>query len=176
MTTEDPVTPYKRVLVPVDFSAASLEALAAARGLARTTGAELHLFHSVDDVAWRYLGYPLETLGQVQTAVTDSANEQLRELAIQEQREGLTVDYTVVVSTRPASAIVTFAAEQGIDLIVMGTHGRGAMLRMMLGSVAEHVVRTAPCPVMVVRDPRPRGGAVQARQEEVSAVGTAALW
>jgi len=170
------VTPYKRLLVPVDFSPVSLEALASARELARTTGASLHLFHSVDDVAWRYVGYPLDALAQVQTAVTDSANEQLRELAIQEQREGLAVESTLVVSTRPASAIVAFAREHAIDLIVMGTHGRGAMLRMMLGSVAEHVVRTAPCPVMVVRDPRPRAAATHARQAEVSAVAAAALW
>lgn len=165
------MTPYKRLLVPVDFSPVSLEALATARDLAKTTGASLHLFHSVDDVAWRYLGYPLESLAQVQTTVTDSANEQLRELALQEQREGLTVETTLVISTRPASAIVEFAREHAIDLIVMGTHGRGAMLRMMLGSVAEHVVRTAPCPVMVVRDPRPRGGSVQARQEQAHTVG-----
>ena len=170
------MTPYKRLLVPVDFSPVSLEALASARELARTTGASLHLFHSVDDVAWRYVGYPLDALAQVQTAVTDSANEQLRELAIQEQREGLPVESTLVVSTRPASAIVAFAREHAIDLIVMGTHGRGAMLRMMLGSVAEHVVRTAPCPVMVVRDPRPRGAATHARQADVSAVAAAALW
>ncbi|HVQ42865.1 MAG TPA: universal stress protein [Vicinamibacterales bacterium] len=170
------MTPYKRLLVPVDFSPVSLEALATARDLAKTTGASLHLFHSVDDVAWRYLGYPLEALGEVQTTVTDSANEQLRELAIKEQREGLTVESTLVVSTRPASAIVEFAREHAIDLIVMGTHGRGAMLRMMLGSVAEHVVRTAPCPVMVVRDPRPRATAGHARQEEASAVSAAALW
>lgn len=165
------MTPYKRVLVPVDFSPVSLEALASARELAKSTGATLHLFHSVDDVAWRYLGYPLDALAQVQTAVTDSANEQLRELAIQEQREGLAVECTLVVSTRPASAIVTFAREHAIDLIVMGTHGRGAMLRMMLGSVAEHVVRTAPCPVMVVRDPRPRATSTHALQADASAVG-----
>jgi universal stress protein A len=168
---EDPVTHYTRLLVPVDFSPVSLEALATARDLAKTTGASLHLFHSVDDVAWRYLGYPLEALGQVQTTVTDSANEQLRELAIQEQREGLTVESTLVVSTRPASAIVDFAREHAIDLIVMGTHGRGAMLRMMLGSVAEHVVRTAPCPVMVVRDTRPSATSTQPRQAVATAVG-----
>ena len=153
------------------ISARSLEALASARELAKTTGASLHLFHSVDDVAWRYLGYPLDALGQVQTAVTDSATKQLRELAIQEQRAGLAVECTIVVSTRPASAIVTFARENAIDLIVMGTHGRGAMLRMMLGSVAEHVVRSAPCPVMVVRDPRPRAGITQVRFADASAVG-----
>jgi universal stress protein A len=165
------VTHYTRLLVPVDFSPVSLEALATARDLAKTTGASLHLFHSVDDVAWRYLGYPLEALGQVQTTVTDSATEQLRELAIQEQREGLTVESTLVVSTRPASAIVDFAREHAIDLIVMGTHGRGAMLRMMLGSVAEHVVRTAPCPVMVVRDTRPGATSTQPRQRVATAVG-----
>ena len=165
------MTPYRRLLVPVDFSTVSLEALANARELARTTGATLHLFHSVDDVSWRYLGYPLDALAQIQTAVTDSAKDQLRELALQEQRAGLTVESTLVVSTRAASAIVTFARENDIDLIVMGTHGRGAMLRMMLGSVAEHVVRTAPCPVMVVRDPRPRGTATPARPGDACAVG-----
>jgi len=159
------------MLVPVDFSPVSLEALASARELAKSTGASLHLFHSVDDVSSRYLGYPLDSLAQIQTTVTNSAAEQLRELAIQEQREGLTVETTLVVSARPASAIVTFARENAIDLIVMGTHGRGAMLRMMLGSVAEHVVRTAPCPVMVVRDPRPHAGARQARTEDTHAVG-----
>ena len=166
--------PYRRILVPVDFSAASLQALASARELAKTTGASLHLFHSVDDVSWRYLGYPLEALAQIQEAVTDSANEQLRELAIQVQREGLTVESSLVVSTRPATAIVTFARENTIDLIVMGTHGRGAMLRMMLGSVAEHVMRTAPCPVMVVRDSKPRGAATPTREDDARAVGAAA--
>jgi nucleotide-binding universal stress UspA family protein len=130
----------------------------------------LHLFHSVDDVSWRYLSYPLDALAQIQSAVTDSANDQLRELAIQEQRQGLPVESSLVVSTRPASAIVTFAREHDIDLIVMGTHGRGAMLRMMLGSVAEHVVRTAPCPVMVVRDPRPRGASTQIHPADTFAV------
>jgi nucleotide-binding universal stress UspA family protein len=168
------VTPYKHILVPIDFSAASLEALAKARQLAKTTGASVHLFHAVDDVSWRYLGYPLDALAQIQTAVTDSADEQMRELAIQEQREGLAVESSLVVSTRPASAIVTFARENGVDLIVMGTHGRGAMLRMMLGSVAEQVVRTATCPVMVVRDPRPHGTSAAARQSGESAMAFAA--
>jgi len=171
MNMEVSVTPYKQLLVPVDFSAASLQALAAARALAKTNGAELHLLHSVDDVAWRYLGYPLDALAQVQTAVTTSANEQLRELAIREQRDGLAVETTLVVSARPASAIVEYAREHRIDLIVMGTHGRGAMLRMMIGSVAEQVVRTAPCPVMVVRESRPGGPAASVRHAETSAVG-----
>jgi universal stress protein A len=159
------------VLVPVDFSPVSLEALASARELAKATGATLHLFHSVDDVAWRYLEYPVDAVAQLQTSVTDSANEELRELVLKERSEGLAVESTLVVSARPASAIAAFAREHAIDLIVMGTHGRGAMLRMMLGSVAEHVVRTAPCPVLVVREPRPRTTSTQARQPDACAVG-----
>jgi nucleotide-binding universal stress UspA family protein len=165
------MVPYKLLLVPIDFSALSLEALASARELAKATGASLHLFHAVDDVAWRYLGYPLDALAQVQTAVTESAGEQLRDLVRQEQREGLAVDSTFVVSTRPASAIVTFAREHGVDLIVMGTHGRGAMMRMMLGSVAEQVVRSAPCPVLVVRERKPRAQTADVRPGDAIQVG-----
>ena len=163
--------PYKRLLVPVDFGPVSLEALAAARDLAKTTGATLHLFHAVDDVAARYLTYPLEPLGQVQTAVMDAAEQQLQELVDAERREGLTADSTINISTSPAHAIVEFAKDNAIDLIVMGTHGRGGMLRMMLGSVAERVVRTAPCPVMVVHD-SPRTRASQHRQGDAAAVAT----
>ena len=149
--------PCKRLLVPIDFSPVSLEALAAARDLARTTGATMHLYHAVDDVAARYLSYPLDALGQVQTAVMDSAGEQLEELVEAERREGLQVESTLTVSTSPAQAIVDFAKDNAIDQIVMGTHGRGGMLRMMMGSVAERVVRTAPCPVTVVREHAPAG-------------------
>lgn len=166
------MTLYKHLLVPIDFSAVSYEALACARDLARTTGASLHLFHAVDDVAARYLSYPLEALGQVQTAVYDAAAEQLQALVELEKREGLTVESTIMVSTGPAHAIVEFARDNGVDLIVMGTHGRGAMMRMMLGSVAERVVRTAPCPVMVVRTRRPQTRTVQVPREDVYAVAT----
>jgi nucleotide-binding universal stress UspA family protein len=58
----------------------------------------------------------------------------------------------------PASAIIEFAGGRGVDLIVMGTHGRGGMSHLLLGSVAERVVRTAPCPVLTVRSaPTPAG-------------------
>jgi nucleotide-binding universal stress UspA family protein len=57
------------------------------------------------------------------------------------------------MSPSPASAIVDYANGHGIDLIVLGTHGRGAVAHMLLGSVAERVARTATCPVLVVRHP-----------------------
>ena len=58
-----------------------------------------------------------------------------------------------VTSGAPASAIVDYANEARIDLIIMGTHGRGTVAHMLMGSVAERVVRTAPCPVLTVRHP-----------------------
>jgi nucleotide-binding universal stress UspA family protein len=57
------------------------------------------------------------------------------------------------VSGTPALAIVTYAKDANLDLIVMGTHGRGGMAHVLMGSVAEKVVRTAPCPVLTVRHP-----------------------
>jgi len=60
----------------------------------------------------------------------------------------------VRVSTSPALEIATYAREQKVDLVVMGTHGRGAMAKLLMGSVAERVVRTAPCPVLTVRHPQ----------------------
>ena len=162
---------YRKILVPIDFSPVSLEALAVARDMAQSSGSSLHLFHAADDVAARYLGYPFDALGQLQTSVMESARDQLRELA-REECEGLQVEQTMVVSSSPASAIVKFAGEHGFDLIVMGTHGRGAVLRMMLGSVAERVVRTAPCPVLVVRDRSTRFHA-HAQPNEAGEIGLA---
>jgi nucleotide-binding universal stress UspA family protein len=60
---------------------------------------------------------------------------------------------TVVASNAPALTIVNYAKETGVDLIVMGTHGRGPMAHLVMGSVAERVVRLAGCPVLVVRHP-----------------------
>ena len=62
---------------------------------------------------------------------------------------------TVITSMSTASTIVQFAKDHAIDLIVMGTHGRGALEHLLVGSVAERVVRTAPCPVLTVRHPDP---------------------
>jgi nucleotide-binding universal stress UspA family protein len=59
----------------------------------------------------------------------------------------------VLASNAPATAIVEYANEEGVDLIVLGTHGRGAVAHLLVGSVAERVVRTAPCPVLTVRHP-----------------------
>jgi nucleotide-binding universal stress UspA family protein len=75
----------------------------------------------------------------------------------------------VLTSSAPANAIVGYAADEHIDLIVMGTHGRAPVVRMFLGAVADRVIRTAPCPVLTLREPRPAPPAVD-REEEMLAV------
>ena len=70
-----------------------------------------------------------------------------------EDRTVLGATAVVRISTSPALAIVDYAREVRVDLIIMGTHGRGAMAQLLMGSVAERVVRTAPCPVLTVRHP-----------------------
>jgi len=70
-----------------------------------------------------------------------------------EDRQALGAVGLVITSNSPSAAIVTYARDASIDLIVMGTHGRGAIAQILMGSVAERVVRIAPCPVLTVRHP-----------------------
>ena len=74
-------------------------------------------------------------------------------LLSEEDREKLRATPILRTSNAPAAAIADYAKEERIDLIVMGTHGRGAIAHLLLGSVAERVVRSAPCPVLTVRSP-----------------------
>jgi nucleotide-binding universal stress UspA family protein len=148
-----------RILVPTDFGPASAAALGYAQELARATGASLYMLHIVDDIAARFVEFPFAALGETQTSMEMMARAQLDELAetVDDARPPHTA---VLTSTAPANAIAGYAADEHIDLIVMGTHGRGAVARMFLGAVADRVVQTAPCPVLTVRErqavaPRP---------------------
>jgi nucleotide-binding universal stress UspA family protein len=142
-----------RILVPTDFGPASTAALQFARDLARSTGAGLYLLHIVDDIAARSMDFPYARLGEVQTSMESEARTQLDELARTFEPE-MQPHTAVLTSTAPAYAIGGYAADEHIDLIVMGTHGRAPVVRVFLGSVAERVVRTAPCPVLTVREPK----------------------
>ncbi len=141
-----------RILVPTDFGPASNAALSYARDLARALGATLHLLHVVDDLASRVVDFPYEHLGELQTSMEESARGQLDQLARTPDANTPQAQVAVVTSTSAASAIVGYAADEHIDLIVMGTHGHAPVLRMFLGAVADRVVRTAPCPVLTVRE------------------------
>jgi nucleotide-binding universal stress UspA family protein len=141
---------FARILVATDFSAPSDAALAHARRLAERTGASLHVLHVVDNMFMRaVLGDPRDyetaALRQMQDRVPAEAG-------------GTGAILTVERSDEPADEITSYARTRGIDLIVMGTHGRGRMAHLLLGSVAEKVARTAPCPVLTMREAPPAAG------------------
>jgi nucleotide-binding universal stress UspA family protein len=143
----------KKILVPTDFSDCSDAALKYGRALAGTFGATLHLLHVVQDPytqPWAAEAFPaplVDLLDQWQ------AQARQRVTALIPESERGSVMTTAVVGS-PFSEILRYAAEQQIDLIVIGTHGRGLIGHMLLGSVAERVVRRAPCPVLTVRHPQ----------------------
>jgi nucleotide-binding universal stress UspA family protein len=141
----------KRILVATDFSEASQVALDYGRDLARSYGGALHLLHVSDDVRWRYsLDMSPVLLTSVQDDLEATSRVRLEALLTDDDRQ---LDVSTEVRTSPAvaEAIVDYARDQRIDLIVIGTHGRGVMSHFLMGSVAERVVRTAPCPVLTVR-------------------------
>ena len=144
---------FSRILVPTDFSPASDAAVHYARSLAETFGATLHLLHVLDDPAAATAfvgdGYAVDTPDIRQAMLTQVRERLARTLSV--------TDYTRFRATSealvgvPADAIVDYAAATGANLIVMGTHGRTGLAHLLMGSVAEHVVRTASCPVLTVR-------------------------
>lgn len=139
----------KKILVPTDFSEHSSKALIYGAELASKFGAELHLLHAIEIV----------TVGYGEGAYFTPGTEEEQEAAVIEQFDKLEIanedDLTVVRKVRhghPFVETIRYAKENDIGLIVLGTHGRGAIAHMLLGSVAEKVVRKAPCPVLTVRD------------------------
>jgi len=145
----------KHVLVATDFSDASAVALSYGRELARTFGATLHVVHAVDLLAARIPmaqghGYDVERL---QKDVETSAREATAKLLTDEDRQTLHAQDAVIAALNPSDAVIDYAQDKRIDIIVIGTHGRAGLSRLVMGSVAEKIVRTAPCPVLTVRQP-----------------------
>lgn len=144
----------KHVLVATDFSDASGAALEYGRQFTRMFGATLHVMHVVENVMARFAAdaYPV-LLPDLQREVEESGEKRLLALLTPEDRSQLHAVPIVRTSTSPAAAIVEYAKDADVDLIIMGTHGRGAVAKLLMGSVAERVVRTAACPVLTVRHP-----------------------
>ena len=145
----------KQILVATDFSEPSDCALTYARALACSFKATLHVVHivgNVVDAAYGAEGYSV-AMPELQQEIEDAARKQLDDLPIDKDERPLPTKRVLLTSNSPAGAIVEYAAKHGIDLIVTGTHGRGAVAHLLLGSVAERVVRTAGCPVLTVRHP-----------------------
>jgi nucleotide-binding universal stress UspA family protein len=141
-----------RVLVPIDFSERGQKALEEGAGLAARFNAELYLLHVVEDTspATSEIALASSVFQSYIQELTRAGEKQLGELKIPGSVASRIVKRKVVVGA-PISRITAYAMEAEIDLIVMGTHGRTGASHWLLGSVAERVVRSAPCPVMVCR-------------------------
>lgn len=144
----------KNILVATDFGEASDAALTYGRDLARSYDATMHVLHVADNVLVRFADdTSIAVLPDLQDKVEEGARQRLHALVTEEDRTLLRAKSVVVTSLAPAETIVEYAKEHHIDLIIMGTHGRRAFEHLLMGSVAERVVRTAPCPVLTVRHP-----------------------
>jgi nucleotide-binding universal stress UspA family protein len=142
----------KTILVATDFSDASQAALDYARGLAEKFEASLHVLHVLEDLAahaWTTEVY-VAALPGVHEEMERQAQERLGALFTDEERRRFRVRTALRLGS-PFVEIIRYARDEHADLIVMGTHGRGAIAHMLLGSVAERVVRKAACPVLTVR-------------------------
>ncbi len=141
----------QKILVGVDFSPHSAVAIKYAAALANSFGADVVLCHAVDagglisQLPPMGEGYIPPNLTQLQIEQSRAECERLLKEA------GITRGSVLVVAGVPFVELVRTAREQNADLIVVGTHGRGALAHALIGSVAERVVRKAPCPVLTVR-------------------------
>jgi nucleotide-binding universal stress UspA family protein len=144
----------KNVLVATDFGEAAGVALTYGRALARTFGGALHVVHVLDDIQSRaatMAGYGID-FEQLQADLTKAAHRDLEALLTDEDRQQLRAKAVVLTSTLPAQALTQYARDEQVNLMIVGTHGRGTVAHLFIGSVAERIVRTAPCPVLTVRE------------------------
>ncbi|MBI1312578.1 universal stress protein [bacterium] len=138
----------KKIVVPTDFSDHSVKAVRYGAELASKFGAELHLVHAIEATPVMYgegAYFPPETQAELEAAAVKQLD------SVDVGADGVAV-VRKVVPGHPFVEIIRYAREVDAGLIVIGTHGRGAIAHMLLGSVAEKVVRKAPCPVLTVRD------------------------
>jgi nucleotide-binding universal stress UspA family protein len=141
-----------KILYPTDFSRCAGYAIPHTLHLAEMHGAELHLLHALvlHEADPSSLSPRLPDMEELYLVLEEHAEAQMREAIEEHGRAGFTIKTVQVRAISAAGAILDYATEKGIDLVVMGTHGRRGLRRLLLGSVAEEVVRLAPCPVLTV--------------------------
>lgn len=144
-----------RILVATDFGEAADAALQYGRALARAFGASLTVLHVAEDLLTASFGIEGYVGGypDFQRSIEEGARKQLDARLSEQDRTDLGAIAVLRTSSSPALTIVNYARDVNADLIIMGTHGRGAMAHLLMGSVAERVVRTASCPVLTVKHP-----------------------
>ncbi|MHA3775233.1 universal stress protein [Verrucomicrobiota bacterium sgz303538] len=147
----------QKIIVPVDFSEPSLKALDVAQALAERFGASLHFVHIVEPTPF------MTSLPELPIVMPDSDvakhwDEMLTRLT-RERAEGNIKTSSEVRLGKASDEIVAIAEKSGADMLVIATHGRTGLKRVLMGSTAERVVRHAPCPVLVVRERKGAEGA-----------------
>ena len=146
----------RSILLPTDFSECGNYALSYAASIARTFGASITCVHVIEPmvptVGYSGMTEPLP-IADISDQLEDSAERELPKLAECEECAGLDVE-ELIVHGEAASEIVRVARDRQVDLIIVSSHGRTGLGRILFGSTAEAVVRHAPCPVLVVKPPQ----------------------
>lgn len=142
------------VLVATDFSAPSESALSYGREFARTFGAALHVLHVIENpMLWAGGEVATVDFARLQADLEAGARASLDRILTPEDRTQLKAVAAIRAGNSPAFEIARYAKDEGVDIILIGTHGRGLVGHLLMGSVAEKMVRIAPCPVLTVRHP-----------------------
>lgn len=142
---------FQNILVPVDFSGSTDDLLRFAREIARKFDSTVHLLHVVPDIDY-FTPYEsfvaAENMVAARKGIENEAERDLR--GLQDKLSGIPTK-TAIRTGAAYVEIIDYVKSQNIDLIVMGTHGRGVLEHLLIGSVTEKVVRKAPCPVLTIR-------------------------
>ncbi len=144
----------KSILFPTDFSEGSAQALKYAVDFAQKYGAKLYVVHVIYDVAKASGWYvPHVSMDAIYKDIQEGAKKELDNFGVKELA-GIKNIERVVETGVPYQEIMNFATKNKVDLIIIGTHGRTGIDRILFGSTAAQVVRNAPCPVLTVRIPK----------------------
>jgi nucleotide-binding universal stress UspA family protein len=143
---------WRRIIQPTDFSPAGEGAFAQALEIARREGAELIVVHVIEPISTVGGGDSLALRRELRAAMEATARQALARLLARAKRANVAAS-DVVTEGWPPEEIVNLAKKRRADLIVIGTHGRTGMKKLLLGSVAARVIVLAPCPVLTVRGP-----------------------
>lgn len=138
---------YDRILLPTDGSEGMDAVIEHAVELARNHGSTIHALHVVDTATMSRM--PMETSWETVSGMLHDEGKRALE-AVRSSADGVPIEESISEGA-PSKEIVEYAETNDIDLIVMGTHGRGGLNRLLLGSVAERVIRTAPVPVTTIK-------------------------
>lgn len=139
----------EKILVPTDFSENSLYALVYAEYLAKSLGARLYILHVINEI----LGIvPHISVENIEGDMIRVAEDMMEKFCMENLPELENYESAVVIGL-PHQEIIKIAEEKGIDMIVMGTHGRSGLEKAIFGNTADKVVKNAPCPVLTVRQP-----------------------